>query len=584
MCDRPEKKSFAGNAAKPSECIFKRVFIVAVFLLAVVSVTLHFVELDVIPNGFYGDECAIGYNAWSILETGRDEYGTFLPVFFRCFDNYHDPVMVYTIAPLIKVWGLSKWVVRMPSGIYLLLASIAFYFLVFNITRNRYASLGSAFLFSLSPWVFPVSRSTMSGYTPMLLGIVLGCFFLRKMMRKRSMPAAFFAGLAWAFVMYSHNCGRPATAAFLASFVVAYCVSIIKRKRELVVFSFVFAISLLPLSLSFFSNPQAMTERFNQISVWRDSPGILECARRITMRYVDYFSPSFLFLIGDDNPRHNTGVGELFIFTLPFIILGLFWMVRRIKRDPFARFVLLSLIVYPCAAILTMDYSHSTRSLDGFPFWMLLTGVGASRFLLCAGVSEFGKSTMPDDSFLRRVVKLALVVILGLGIFEICGYFSDYFRDDGYQQRSRMAFDAPLVEALEYVEPRLGDRDVLYLTRSIYPEDVDENFKPYKYATLLFFLKIPPKDYQAHGISSDQVVLYSGGPLEKSGFLVAPGDSRVKSGLYRFGLSSAESNVVKVKLLKKFLSVHNGLRDDLKLYSVSPVDPAFGVLKKRGSK
>lgn len=37
-------------------------------------------------------------------------------------------------------------------------------------TKKRYASLAGAFIFSLSPWVFPISRSTMSGYTPMLLG------------------------------------------------------------------------------------------------------------------------------------------------------------------------------------------------------------------------------------------------------------------------------------------------------------------------------------------------------------------------------------------------------------------------------
>ena len=31
------------------------------------------------PNGFHADEASIGYDAYSMLETGRDQYGEFLP-------------------------------------------------------------------------------------------------------------------------------------------------------------------------------------------------------------------------------------------------------------------------------------------------------------------------------------------------------------------------------------------------------------------------------------------------------------------------------------------------------------------------
>ena len=577
----------------------KRFLIVGGLLLAV-SATLHLYRLDSIPNGFFGDECAIGYNAWSILKTGCDEYGTAFPVFLRCFDNYHEPVMVYTIAPLMKIWGMSKWCVRFPEALYLLLASVAFYFLAQKLTRNRYASLAASFIFSLSPWVFPVSRSTMSGYTPMLLGIILGCLFLRKMIYERSLTAAVAAALSWAFAMYAHNCGRPATAAVLVCFAVAFNKSLIKRIRELVVFSGVLALSVIPIIVFYLNNQYAMTARFNQISVWKDSPSILEAVGRVAARYFEYFSPTFLFVIGDVNPRHNTGVGELFVFTLPFLALGVTRLLRRLKRDPYSQFLLLCVLTYPCAAMLTIDHYHSTRSLNGLPFWLILVAIGIHQSMKYAEIvcGRFEKRTTNADgmrnpiekrirprflftrlgekpprnhskTLLGRVPLLALMALTGLGCLEMVIYFSDYFSPDGYPERSRSAFGAPLVEAIEFVDAQLGKGDVLYISRNVYDLDTDCRFKPYKYATLLFCLKIPPAVYQSRGIPKQRVLLYDGGPIKHSGIIITEFALHSKSpyvGVDPF-LLAAKRNM-KIKLLKT-ITTNDCVDTTLKIYSLT---------------
>lgn len=99
-------------------------------------------------------------------------------------------------------------------------------------------------------------------------------------------------------------------------------------------------------------------------------------------------------------------------------------------------------------------------------------------------------------------------------------YFHDYFSKDGYPVRSRFAFGAPLVEALEYAESRLGKDETLYIMKSVYPRETDKQFKPYKYATLLFFIKIPPAVYQSGGIPSNRITLYDGGDIENPGILI----------------------------------------------------------------
>ena len=54
-----------------------------IFILALA--TFCGCELGATPSGFYVDEAAIGYNAFSLLKTGRDEFGMLLPSLLRSF-------------------------------------------------------------------------------------------------------------------------------------------------------------------------------------------------------------------------------------------------------------------------------------------------------------------------------------------------------------------------------------------------------------------------------------------------------------------------------------------------------------------
>jgi predicted membrane-bound mannosyltransferase len=168
---------------------------VATLLLGITCV-LHFWKIGLLPSGLYGDECSIAYNAYCIAETGADEYGTRYPVFFRGFDNYHDPVMVYSLVPLIKVFGLQESVARLPSAVFHILASVIFALLVQEYCRDRWISLACGFVFSVIPWAFPVSRTVSAGYTPMLFGMVAGWLWLLKAFGERSHGYAVAAGVA----------------------------------------------------------------------------------------------------------------------------------------------------------------------------------------------------------------------------------------------------------------------------------------------------------------------------------------------------------------------------------------------------
>lgn len=479
------------------------VFCITACLLLFLTGFLHFFRFGEVPTGFYPDESSIGYNAFCIAETGADEYGSKYPLFFKCFGNYQDPVMVYSIAPMVKMFGLEKWVVRFPSSVFHILASVIFFFLAARHVRNRWICLGGAFVFSILPWVFPISRVMMSGYTAMLLGMMAGWYFLMRALGAGSFYYAFLAGFFWAFAMYAHNIGRPMTALILVCFVLAFNVLLIKRWKVFAVFVISYVISLIPMIVSVMNHPESMTSRFSLLSVWAGSSGPMETMLRIFDRYFEYFSPSFLFISGDPILRHHTGAsGELYIFMVPFIIAGIYIIIKNLSRNPYFRFIFMGLIVYPVAAVVTVDHFHSTRALNGSIFWCLTAVIGAAYIW-----------RMQE----RKIIRLAFFCIIAISSLESALYMKDYF--GSYVQKSRADFLSPIVEAFDYSFKNLKPGETLYVSASVIPQRVNTEFKPFWYSHLLFFGKVPPAIYQAKGIPKESICAYQGQPLRK-GILV----------------------------------------------------------------
>src|SRR5579872_6857837 len=87
-------------------------------LIVFIACLLRFWQLGNTPSSPDWDEVALGYNAYSISETGRDEYGAFLPVVMRSFNDYKPALYSYLIIPVIKTFGLSVFSIRVPSALF----------------------------------------------------------------------------------------------------------------------------------------------------------------------------------------------------------------------------------------------------------------------------------------------------------------------------------------------------------------------------------------------------------------------------------------------------------------------------------
>src|SRR3989344_5183236 len=116
--------------------IFKEnLFLIFIILLAVI---LRFYNLSTIPVGFNDDEAAFGYNAYSILKTGRDEWVRFLP--FPVFESFGDWKLVGYLYPVVLsqfIFGVNEFATRVPSAIFGVFAIISTYFLTKKLFENN---------------------------------------------------------------------------------------------------------------------------------------------------------------------------------------------------------------------------------------------------------------------------------------------------------------------------------------------------------------------------------------------------------------------------------------------------------------
>src|SRR3990170_7487222 len=105
--------------------IKNKILLVAVLLLATL---LRFWRLGDYP-ALNADEAAIGYNAYSLIQTGMDEHGNSWPIHFQSFNDYKPGLYFYLVLPFVKFSGLNEWAVRIP-GAFLGVATVYLIYLL----------------------------------------------------------------------------------------------------------------------------------------------------------------------------------------------------------------------------------------------------------------------------------------------------------------------------------------------------------------------------------------------------------------------------------------------------------------------
>jgi len=76
-------------------------------LILVVALFLRTYRLDYLE--LFGDELDVGYQSYSLVTTGRDYKGNFLPTYIHSFSEWRAPGLMYVMMPFISIFGLDEW-------------------------------------------------------------------------------------------------------------------------------------------------------------------------------------------------------------------------------------------------------------------------------------------------------------------------------------------------------------------------------------------------------------------------------------------------------------------------------------------
>lgn len=364
------------------------------------------------PGALYIDEVSIGYNAYSIITTGRDEHGVSFPLFFKAFGEYKLPVYIYLVAISELLLGPTDFAVRLPSVILGTLTILLMYFLVrellYNVPNRTIARLTpylSSFLLAISAWHFQFSRPGFEANAALMFEVLgLTLFFLAA--RKSSALWLLLSLLSFTLTLYSYTSSR------LVIPVIVFVLFILYFKK----FTFIQWVKVITVSflvalpvINFAFGPEGW-KRAEDISIFIFVKQNL--AQEMIKNYLKDISPTYLFFKGDGLftlPKQ----GLLYPFEIPLLLISLIPLIKYWRREFLVCLILLAFGFIPTA--LTLQNPHSLRSLLALPGFIVISSLG------WGGVTSLFKN--------RTYQVVILCVVLGGLLFSFGNFLRAYYQE-----------------------------------------------------------------------------------------------------------------------------------------------------------
>jgi 4-amino-4-deoxy-L-arabinose transferase-like glycosyltransferase len=341
------------------------------------------------PPGFYIDESSIAYNALTIAQNGRDEWGVRWPFYFRAFGEYKNPVYIYLLAGVFRVAHPSILLARRLSAVLGYAAAMTIGLAAFALTRRRWigwtlflATLATPQLFETSRLVFEVALFPLA----VALFAALASMAARRERWSGWLIAALAASLA--LITYTYSTGRLLGLAFtLALFILT------DRRGAAIVLAAYVVVGVAPMLFFNATHHGALTERMHEGSLFSEGGDRAGKVADFEQRYVSNLLPLGMALRGDPNPRHHVpgSLGAIYLGVLLLDAASLLIVFRR--RDRWWIFVLVLIAVSAVPASLFDERLHALR-LAPIPILLLLLTIPAlqnenrrltvAALLLCA--------------------------------------------------------------------------------------------------------------------------------------------------------------------------------------------------------
>lgn len=411
-----------------------------VFLLLLATLIgglLRVWKLGTLPLPPNGDELAFGFNGWSLLHFRTDEYGNLLPLYFPSIGDFKYPTLAYLNTIPAAIFGLSDFTPRFWSA----LMGTALILLIFVLSRLIFASstvgVAAAFLIALSPWSISLSRFGYESNIAVFLttAAITLLVIASKVQRPKIGPlntttiifASFFLFLLSSFCYGAQRIFIPGflLACLAISFIKNSELARIKKPLLIlfVVLTGIIILSLIPwqsrgrasgvLSLTVTAEDQVEIDesiRDAGLAPVRIPATITRAfhnkaskvVTNVFGRYLNHFSPDYLFLKGDASLETTPGIGVLLFLEAIFLPIGIMFLVSQ-GASSLRLLILAWLLIGPIASTLTVGGPHILRGSIGLIPFSILSGLGIAKTI------EFSQSPKYKKLLIGLVVFLVSV-------------------------------------------------------------------------------------------------------------------------------------------------------------------------------
>jgi 4-amino-4-deoxy-L-arabinose transferase-like glycosyltransferase len=491
-------------------------------IIVVLALLLRVIALSSHPVGFTQDEAGIGYDAYSILKTGKDQWGVRFPLVLRSFGDFKMPLYSYLAIPSIALFGLNEFSVRLPSAVLGTLAVLTTFLMVNEYSKRENLALWSSLLLAISPWHLSLSRGAFEANLTVFF-MSLGVYaFLKGLRFKKWMLLA--AG-AFGLNLFSYHSARLVTPLVVLLLVFLNWNRLIGEPVDKKVVRFLnkykWSILLLLLFLvvvlySMFSgastrglditilNPTdkwaaVADRRLEAINLGLPEPIArlysnkpLYVIGKFTKNYISYLSPGFLFLegVGDWGYGMIPGRGVLYLIEIVSVSLSLIAFVRK-ERFSGMTFFILWILVAPIPAALSKGSPNSgTRAAVMMPAIQVISAYGV----------VFVYSFLQKSKRFVIYLKFFSLVIVLLIFTSLMAFTEDYFYHEPTQ--ASVAMRSGYKKMMDKVLSVESNYDLVVISRTLSVPNI----------WVQFYGKVDPKLVQGASRSwiyyEDEGVLY----------------------------------------------------------------------------
>lgn len=409
-----------------------------------VGLFIRVYRLTTVPPGIDWDEASYGYNSFSILTTGKDEWGKFLPLTFKAFGDSKQPLLVYLTVPFIALFGLNVYSIKMVS-IVAGVTSVYLAYLIANKTfKNKPIAIITSFLVALSPYGIFYSRLgfDISLWSCLVLaGIYFELSYIENRKTQYWLYALFFLGLSF----FSHNAAKilaPVLIALLSIVNGVFAKNTLKKMAP----SIILLVTLLVILA--LQSKQSWNSRLQYVGIFGAGKSVaLEIAEyrghdfnnivsrilhnkitflslRIYQNYISHFTLNYLTYSSKPNIVQMAFHSPLYLIQVPFYYYGLFLLFRhclRRKKNKETLFMIV-LLTWIISAPLPSSITEGDINkiyIGALGTWEILTAFGFWNFLL-----------MLNKTYKKTIIPLLVMLVCCFFYFtEVKGYLKTYFED-----------------------------------------------------------------------------------------------------------------------------------------------------------